>query len=71
MWKDSKFLVRTQAVGIVFLQFVWCIDFFFNMAFQRPMVGLATYMFDPENLPFVCGLSLSMAGFHGCGWCLG
>ena len=61
MWKDSKFLISTQAVAIVFLQFVWCIDFFFNMAFQRPLVGLATYMFDPEILLFVRGLSL----FHG------
>jgi hypothetical protein len=42
MWKDSNFLISTQALAIVFLQFVWCIDFFFNMAFQRPLVGLAT-----------------------------
>jgi hypothetical protein len=61
MWKESKFLISTQAVAIVFPQCLWCIDFFFNMAFHRPMVGLATYMFDPNISLFVRGLSL----FHG------
>lgn len=61
IWKESKFLISTQAVAIVFPQFFWCIDFFFNMAFHRPMIGLATYMFDPEISLFVRGLSL----FHG------
>ncbi|MFT5091516.1 MAG: hypothetical protein ACI93T_000329 [Porticoccaceae bacterium] len=61
LWTDSKFLISTQAVAIVFPQFLWCADFFFNMAFGRPMVGLATYMFDPEISLFVRGLSL----FHG------
>ena len=61
MWMNSKFLISTQAVAIVFPQFLWCADFFFNMAFGRPMIGLATYMFDPEISLFVRGLSL----FHG------
>jgi len=61
LWTDSKFLISTQAVAIIFPQFLWCIDFFFNMAFHRPMIGLATYMFDPEISLFVRGLSL----FHG------
>lgn len=61
IWKESKFLISTQAVAIVFPQFLWCLDFFFNMAFHRPMIGLATYMFDPEISLFVRGLSL----FHG------
>jgi hypothetical protein len=61
VWKESKFLISTQAVAIVFPQFLWCLDFFFNMAFHRPMIGLATYMFDSEISLFVRGLSL----FHG------
>ncbi|NQV23739.1 MAG: hypothetical protein HQ518_05160 [Rhodopirellula sp.] len=61
LWTDSKFLVSTQAVAIVFPQFLWVADFFFNMAFGQPMVGLATYMFDSEISLFVRGLSL----FHG------
>lgn len=61
LWKESKFLISTQAVAIVFPQFLWCIDFFWNMAFGRPMVGLATYMFDSQISLFVRGLSL----FHG------
>lgn len=61
LWTDSKFLISSQAVAIVFPQFLWCADFFFNMAFGRPMIGLATYMFDPEISLFVRGLSL----FHG------
>jgi len=61
IWKESKFLISTQVVAIVFPQFLWCLDFFFNMAFHRPMIGLATYMFDPEISLFVRGLSL----FHG------
>lgn len=61
IWKESKLLISTQAVAIVFPQFLWCIDFFWNMAFGTPMVGLATYMFDSEISPFVRGLSL----FHG------
>jgi len=61
LWADSKFLISTQAVAIVFPQFLWVADFFFNMATGEPMVGLATYMFDPEISLFVRGLSL----FHG------
>lgn len=61
IWRESKFLISTQAVAIIFPQFLWCADFFWNMAFGGPMVGLATYMFDPEISLFVRGLSL----FHG------
>lgn len=61
LWTDSKFLISTQAVAIVFPQFLWVADFFFNMATGQPLVGLATYMFDPEISLFVRGLSL----FHG------
>jgi hypothetical protein len=61
LWTNSKFLVSSQAVAIVLPQFLWVIDFLFNMAFSKPMVGLATYMFDPKISLFVRGLSL----FHG------
>jgi hypothetical protein len=50
-----------QAVAIVFPQILWLVDFFWNMAFGTPLIGLATYMFDPEIPLFVRGLSL----FHG------
>lgn len=61
MWIDSKFLISTQAVAIIFPQFLWVADFFFNMVTGQPLVGLATYMFDSDISLFVRGLSL----FHG------
>ncbi|MDA0281876.1 MAG: hypothetical protein O3B13_00140 [Planctomycetota bacterium] len=61
LWTESKFLISTQAVAIVFPQLLWVADFFFNMSFGKPFVGLATYMFDPNLSLFVRGLSL----FHG------
>lgn len=61
IWKESRFLISTQAVAIVFPQFLWVADFLFQMVSGKPMIGLASYMFDSEIPLFVRGLSL----FHG------
>ena len=59
IWTESALLASMPAVGIIFVQFLWCIDFalgFFGFDF-----GLANYMFDPHLSYFARGLSL----FHG------
>lgn len=61
IWKESRFLISTQAVAIVFPQLLWVMDFLFHMVSGGPMIGLASYMFDPTIPLFVRGLSL----FHG------
>ena len=61
LWTESRYLFSMQAVAIVFPQILWIVDFFWNMIFGGPIIGLATYMFDPEISLFVRGLSL----FHG------
>jgi hypothetical protein len=61
LWMESRYLSSMQAVAIVFPQVLWLIDFFWNMTFGTPLIGLATYMFDSEIALFVRGLSL----FHG------
>lgn len=58
LWKNSRFLISTQAVAIVFPQLIWCLDFAYGLLTGRQLVGAAQYMFDPSISPVVRTLSL-------------
>ncbi len=58
MWRNSRFLISTQAVAIVFPQLLWCADFVYGLLTGDKLIGLAQYMFDPSIPLFVRGLSL-------------
>ena len=62
LWTESRLLASTQAVAIVLPQLLWCGYFMFGLVTGgKPLVGMATYMFDDTIPLFVRGLSL----FHG------
>lgn len=58
LWRESRLLISTQAVAIVLPQLLWTADFFFQLAFGHPLIGLAAYMFNEEIPLAVRGLSL-------------
>jgi hypothetical protein len=60
VWLESPLLISMCAVGILLPQVYWCIDFIAN-AFGVPLVGMTTYMFNPQASLFLRGLSL----YHG------
>lgn len=60
MWLESPLLISMCAVGILLPQCLWIADFgghFFGVS----LLGLTSYMFNPQLPRFTCGLSL----FHG------
>ncbi len=61
LWRESPFLISTQAVAIVAPQILWIISFVVELVTGKPFIGLASYMFDDTIPLFVRGLSL----FHG------
>lgn len=59
IWIGSPLLVSMCAVGIIFPQILWCLDFAGNFL-GVPITGMTNYMFSSSPL-FLRGLSL----FHG------
>ncbi len=58
LWLESPLVASMQAVSVALLEFVWAIDFLTRLATGVRLVGLADYMFRPENPLFIRGLSL-------------
>jgi hypothetical protein len=56
LWLESPLLASMPAVGILFPQTLWCIDFLGELAGLR-FVGLTGYMFNPSLTLFTRGLS--------------
>ena len=59
IWIESPLLISMCAVGIVFVQMIWVLDFVGNF-FGISLLGMTDYMFKDTSL-FLRGLSL----FHG------
>ena len=59
LWLESPLLVGMQALGVLFWQFLWQIDFFLQATTGIHTVGAADYMFSPKVSLFVRCLSLS------------
>jgi len=59
LWLESPLLVSMQALGVLFWQFLWQIDFFLQAMTGLHTVGAADYMFSSKVSLFVRCLSLS------------
>jgi hypothetical protein len=60
IWREDALLISIPAVGIIFPQILWCLDFLIQVA-GGDFTGMTAYMFDGERSLFLRGLSL----FHG------
>ncbi|WP_210114295.1 membrane-associated protein [Hymenobacter aquaticus] len=60
LWTESALLASMAAVGILLPQAFWCADFLGELLGVR-LVGMTSYMFDPNRSLFLRGLSF----FHG------
>lgn len=58
LWTESRFLISTQAVAIVFPQLLWIVDFTCGLAGLGSPLMLSAYMFDATIPLFIRGLSL-------------
>jgi hypothetical protein len=59
VWTENALLASAPAVGILIPQTVWMVDFV-GVAVDKPVVGVAKYMFDP-NLPL---FTRALSFFH-------
>lgn len=46
LWAESPLLISAQAVGVLFVQIVWCGDYFGRLILGRHPIGGTEYMFD-------------------------
>ncbi len=46
LWLESPLLISAQAVGVLFVQIVWCGDYFGRLLLGRHPIGGTEYMFD-------------------------
>lgn len=60
VWTEHRLPASMAAVGILLPQVLWCADFLGEL-FGLHLVGLTSYMFDPNRSLFLRGLSF----FHG------
>ncbi len=58
LWLKSSLLISMASVGILVLELIWCVDFFFRLVTKRSLMGHADYMFDKNLSFFVRCLSL-------------
>lgn len=57
LWTESRLLVSMVAVGVLFLEIVWNVDYFGRLLTGHPLLGLSDYMFDEDKSLFLRGLS--------------
>jgi hypothetical protein len=58
LWLESRFLASTMAVGVLFFELIWNVDFFARLLTGAEWIGMAGYMFDSSKPRFLRGLSL-------------
>lgn len=58
LWIKSRLLISMMAVGVLGLEIIWNIDFFFQLITGNQLVNLTNYMFDEKLSLFLRGLSL-------------
>lgn len=56
LWTESPLAASIPAVGLIFPQAVWCVDFFATML-GHPLLGMTSYMFNDGIALFARGLS--------------
>lgn len=60
IWTENALIISIPAVGILFPQFLWCLDFLVQLCGGK-LTGMTGYMFDHNRDLFLRGLSF----FHG------
>lgn len=81
IWWESAYLFASQAVGMLIIQLLWCVDYFAALLFGVHPIGGTEYMFDASIPLFVRSLSLFHVavpvvllwalrrfGYHRRGW---
>jgi hypothetical protein len=58
IWLESPLLVSSQAVSVLIIQLVWCVDYFGRLLLGRHVVGGTEYMFSDEYPLALRALSL-------------
>ena len=58
LWLESARLSSMIAVGTLFLESLWTVDFLVRLVSGVNLVGLSYYMFEPDKSLFLRGLSL-------------
>jgi len=61
LWLENSLLVSIAALGIVWWQLLWVLDFLIHLGIGTSTMGMSNYMFDEEFSRFSRGLSL----YHG------
>jgi hypothetical protein len=61
LWLENRLLTSMAALGILLPQFLWVVDFLGRLLGGVSILGMTSYMFNPELPLFLRGLSL----FHG------
>src|SRR5262245_29585301 len=46
LWLESPLLISAQAAGVLFVQILWCGDYFSRLILGRHLIGGTEYMFD-------------------------
>lgn len=57
LWLENALLVSMLSLSVVFFEALWNLDFFFQLATGKSLIGLSAYMFDPKIPLFIRGLS--------------
>src|SRR5262249_43257469 len=57
LWFENALLVSMMAISVVFVEALWNLDFFFQLATGKSLIGLSAYMFDPKIPLFIRSLS--------------
>jgi hypothetical protein len=58
LWLESPLLMSSQAAGVLFVQILWCGDFFGRLILGRHPIGGTEYMFDPAKPVYLRMFSL-------------
>lgn len=58
LWFESPLLNSMAVIGILVVELVWNVDYFFQLIFGRNLLGIADYMFDATKSKFLRALSL-------------
>ena len=61
LWLESRLLISIAALGIVWWQLLWVLDFLIHLGTGISAMGMSNYMFDEKFSRFSRGLSL----YHG------
>src|SRR5262249_975756 len=59
LWFENALLVSMMAISVVFFEALWNLDFFFQLATGKSLIGLSAYMFDPKIPLFICSCRVS------------